>query len=71
MQKVSSFINYVKNVFNKPKEYKDFFITSRGVKMRNPIDRNGLWIGWTAEETINHLASIHLPKGGNNHSGKK
>jgi hypothetical protein len=69
MDKVFSVISYVKNILNKPppKVYKEFFITSRGVKMRNPIDKNGLWIGWTAEETANHLATIHLPP----QSGKK
>jgi hypothetical protein len=69
MNKVFSVISYIKNVFNKPppKVYKESFITTRGVKMRNPIDKNGLWIGWTAEETANHLASIHLPP----QSGKK
>ena len=68
MEKVSKVIKYIKIIFKEPKEYTDFFITSRGVKMRNPIDRNGLWIGWTAEEVANHLGSI---SGGNNHSGKK
>jgi len=69
MDKVFNVISYVKNIFYKPppKVYKEFFITSRGVKMRNPIDKNGLWIGWTAEETANHLATIHLPP----QSGKK
>jgi hypothetical protein len=69
MNKVFSVISYVKNILNKPppKVYKEFFITSRGVKMRNPIDKNGLWIGWTAEETANHLSTIHLPP----QSGKK
>jgi hypothetical protein len=73
MDKVYKVINYVKNVLNKPTNYKEFSITSRGVKMRNPIDRNGLWIGWTTEETANHLASIHLPpiEGGKNYCGKK
>jgi len=66
MNKVFSVISYIKKIFNKPPS-KEFFITSRGVKMRNPIDKNGLWIGWTAEETVNHLASIHLPP----QSGKK
>lgn len=66
MNKVSSIISYIKNIFSKPPP-KDFFITTRGVKMRNPINKNGLWIGWTAEETANHLASIHLPP----QSGKK
>jgi len=70
MDKVSKVINYVKSILNKPKPdvYKEFSITSRGVKMRNPIDRNGLWIGWTAEEVANHLGSI---SGGNNQLGKK
>lgn len=69
MNKVSSFINRIKNILNKPitQVNKDYFITSAGVKMRNPIDKNGLWIGWTAEEIANHLASIHLPP----QSGKK
>jgi hypothetical protein len=66
MDKVSSLINRIKNILNKPIN-KDYFITSRGVKMRNPIDKNGLWIGWTAEETASHLASIRLPP----QSGKK
>jgi hypothetical protein len=66
MDKVFSVISRIKNIFNKP-TYKEFFITSRGVKMRNPIDKNGLWIGWTVEETANHLSTIHLPP----QSGKK
>jgi hypothetical protein len=34
-------------------------VTSLGVRMRKPFDKNGMWIGWTAEETAEHLASIN------------
>lgn len=65
MDKVFSVISRIKNILNKPKTHVDkgYFITSVGVKMRNPIDKNGLWIGWTAEETANHLASIKPQSG--------
>jgi len=33
-------------------------VTSLGVRMRKPIDKNGMWIGWTAEEVAEHLASV-------------
>lgn len=45
-----------------------FFYTSLGVRMRNPINKKGEWIGWTAEEVAEHLQSvrnyttIHLPE---------
>lgn len=65
MDKVFSVISRIKNILNKPitQVNKDYFITSVGVKMRNPIDKNGLWIGWTVEETVNHLASIKSQSG--------
>lgn len=65
MDKVFSIIYRIKNILNKPitQVDKDYFITSVGVKMRNPIDKNGLWIGWTIEENVNHLASIKSQSG--------
>ena len=33
-------------------------ITTLGVKMRNPMDINGKWIGWTKEEVQKHLDSV-------------
>jgi len=38
--------------------YKPTIITNLGVKMRNPVDKNGQWIGWTKDEVKNHLSSI-------------
>lgn len=34
-------------------------VTSLGVRMRKPYDKNGMWIGWTAEEVAEHLASVN------------
>jgi hypothetical protein len=34
-------------------------VTSLGVRMRKPIDKNGMWIGWTAEEVAEHLSSVN------------
>jgi hypothetical protein len=34
-------------------------VTSLGVRMRKPIDKNGMWIGWTAEEVAEHLAAVN------------
>lgn len=36
-----------------------YLVTSAGVRMRKPYDKDGKWIGWTAEETAAHLASIN------------
>jgi len=33
-------------------------VTSLGVRMRKPIDKNGMWIGWTDVETAEHLDSV-------------
>ena len=33
-------------------------VTSLGVRMRKPIDKNGLWIGWTGEEVAEHLSAV-------------
>ena len=33
-------------------------VTSFGVRMRNPINEKGEWIGWTDEEVVNHLSSL-------------
>lgn len=33
-------------------------VTSLGVRMRKPYDKNGMWIGWTGEEVAEHLASV-------------
>ena len=46
---------------------KSYIVTSLGVRMRNPTDKNGKWIGWTAEEVVAHLNSCRnyintLPK---------
>jgi hypothetical protein len=37
-------------------------ITSLGVKMRNPFNEKGEWIGWTAEEIAAHFASVNQYK---------
>lgn len=34
-------------------------VTSAGVRMRNPINERGEWIGWTAEEVAEHLSSLN------------
>jgi len=44
-------------------------VTSLGVRMRNPIQKNGRWIGWTENEVAAHLESVKkykesLPKNG-------
>ena len=33
-------------------------VTSLGVRMRTPIDKNGMWIGWTDVEVAEHLDSV-------------
>lgn len=33
-------------------------VTSFGVRMRNPINDKGEWIGWTDEEVTEHLSSL-------------
>jgi len=33
-------------------------VTSLGVCMRKPIDKNGMWIGWTDVEVAEHLDSV-------------
>jgi hypothetical protein len=33
-------------------------VTSLGVRMRKPIDKNGMWIGWTDVEVAEHLDSV-------------
>lgn len=33
-------------------------VTSLGVRMRKPIDKNGMWIGWSDVETAEHLDSV-------------
>jgi hypothetical protein len=40
-------------------------ITVLGVKMRNPVDINGKWIGWTKEEVKKHLESVSNKKTNN------
>ena len=32
-------------------------ITQAGIKMRNPMTPEGLWIGWTDEEVALHYAT--------------
>jgi len=42
--------------------YKPYIITSLGVKMRNPTNKEGLWIGWTGEEVAAHLSACQKYK---------
>ena len=49
--KVNTVVRRVSNI------YKPYFITSLGVKMRNPINQKGEWIGWTGEEVAAHLSA--------------
>lgn len=37
-------------------------ITKAGIKMRNPMTPDGLWIGWTDEEVALHLATYNNDK---------
>jgi hypothetical protein len=37
-------------------------VTSAGVKMRNPYNEKGEWIGWTDEEVATHFSSIEKYK---------
>lgn len=50
----------VKNAFKPftPLIYAPYQITSLGVRMRNPINEKGEWIGWTAEEVAAHLQAV-------------
>jgi hypothetical protein len=34
-------------------------VTSLGVRMRKPIDKNGMWIGWTDVEVAEHFNSVN------------
>jgi uncharacterized protein YfaP (DUF2135 family) len=59
---------HTKNAFSQlVKQLKNNYIshttTPLGVTMRNPIDVDGKWIGWTSEEVANHLQSVsnHYP----------
>jgi hypothetical protein len=38
--------------------YVPYIVTSLGVRMRNPTDKDGKWIGWTGEEVAEHLQSV-------------
>lgn len=46
---IKSFVPVVRN---------SHLVTSAGVRMRNPINEKGEWIGWTAEEVAEHLSSL-------------
>ncbi len=37
-------------------------VTSFGVRMRNPINEKGEWIGWTDGEVTEHLSSLRGEK---------
>ena len=53
-------LKYVKNVFKpfSPVIYNPYQTTSLGVRIRNPINEKGEWIGWTAEEVAAHLQAV-------------
>jgi hypothetical protein len=55
MFNVSEVINRVRRLVNLPRTP---IITSAGVKMRNPFNHKGEWIGWTENEVAAHFASI-------------
>jgi hypothetical protein len=50
----------VKNAFKPfvPLVYVPYQTTSLGVRIRNPINRKGEWIGWTTEEVAAHLQAV-------------
>ena len=58
-------LNVVKNFFKssykpsyKPRIISDKpIITSLGVKMRKPFNKEGKWIGWTSDEVAEHLSA--------------
>jgi hypothetical protein len=54
--------NAIRNYFKKCHLYvpDTHLVTSSGVRMRKPYDKDGKWIGWTAEEIANHLANYKL-----------
>jgi hypothetical protein len=55
----------MQNVFRRcvkiivPDVYNTHLVTSVGVRMRNPINEKGEWIGWTNEEVAEHLSSLN------------
>lgn len=51
----------VKTIFKPftPVIYNPTQITSLGVLMRNPINKKGEWIGWTAEEMAAHFKAVN------------
>lgn len=51
---VSKVTNIIRRTFNIPMPH---IITSAGVRMRNPINNKGEWIGWTDEEVAMHLST--------------
>jgi len=62
MNGITKYIKYF-NHFLSPTHY----TTSLGVRMRNPFDKNGMWIGWTNEEVAEHFSAVNnykqtLPK---------
>jgi hypothetical protein len=38
--------------------YIPHIITSLGVRMQNPMDENGRWIGWLQRDIDKHLQSV-------------
>jgi len=34
-------------------------VTSLGVRMRKPFDKNGMWIGWTDVEIAEHFNAVN------------
>ena len=59
MFNVSEVINRLRRIVNLPRTP---IVTSAGVKMRNPFNHKGEWIGWTSEEVANHFSSINYFK---------
>lgn len=50
-------VNIVKNIVKAT--YKPYIVTSLGVRMRNPINPEGLWIGWTNDEIAEHFKAVY------------
>jgi hypothetical protein len=52
-------VNNIRRVIGLPKTP---IVTLAGVKMQNPFNHKGEWIGWTEKEVATHLSSMHQYK---------
>jgi hypothetical protein len=41
------------------KTYNPNIITSLGVRIRNPFDEKGYWVGWSTEEIAEHFSAVN------------